>query len=56
LFATLSQKLKLGKVILDDMIDLSNAKTKDAEKMLKNFESIAGFETSTLTRKTISCL
>ena len=28
-----------------DAIELSNAKTKDAEKFLKNLESIAGFET-----------
>ena len=45
LFATLSEKLRKEKVLFVDAIELSNAKTKDAEKFLKNLESIAGFET-----------
>ena len=45
LFATLSDKLRKEKVLFVDAIDLSNAKTKDAEKFLKNLESISGFET-----------
>ncbi len=45
LFATLSEKLRKEKILFVDAVDLSNAKTKDAEKFLKNLESIAGFET-----------
>jgi large subunit ribosomal protein L4 len=45
LFATLSDKLRKEKVLFVDAVELSNAKTKDAEKFLKNLESIAGFET-----------
>jgi large subunit ribosomal protein L4 len=45
LFATLSDKLRKGKILFSESIDLSNAKTKDAEKILKGFETIAGFET-----------
>jgi ribosomal protein L4 len=35
-----------------ESVDLDNAKTKDAEKILKNFESIAGFETINTDKKT----
>jgi hypothetical protein len=51
LFATLSQKVKLGKVIFSDMIAMDTAKTKEAEKMLKNFATIAGFETLNTDKK-----
>ncbi len=45
LFATLSEKLRKDRMLFVDAVDLSNAKTKDAEKFLKNLESITGFET-----------
>ena len=45
LFATLSEKLRKDRMLFVDAIELSNAKTKDAEKFLKNLESITGFET-----------
>jgi large subunit ribosomal protein L4 len=51
LFATLSEKLRKGKILFSESIDLGNAKTKDAEKILKNFESISGFETINTAKK-----
>lgn len=51
LFATLSKKLKNEKIIFVDTIDFSEAKTKDAEKVLKNFATIAGFETINTEKK-----
>jgi large subunit ribosomal protein L4 len=51
LFTTLSEKLRKGKIIFTESIDLSNAKTKDAEKILKGFESVSGFETINTAKK-----
>lgn len=45
LFTTLSEKLRKGKIIFTESLNLSAAKTKDAEKILKGLESISGFET-----------
>ena len=51
LFATLSEKFRNGKILFTETIDLSNAKTKDAEKILKGFETISGFETINTNKK-----
>lgn len=51
LFATLSNKLQGGKIIFTETIDLKNAKTKDAEKMMKQFATIPGFETLNTAKK-----
>jgi large subunit ribosomal protein L4 len=51
LFTTLSEKLRKGKIIFTESIDLANAKTKDAEKILKGFESVSGFETINTAKK-----
>jgi large subunit ribosomal protein L4 len=51
LFAVLTKKLKSDKIIFSEAIDFANAKTKDAEKVLKNFESISGFETINTQKK-----
>lgn len=51
LFTTLSEKLRTDKIIFTESIDLSNPKTKDAEKILQGFESIKGFETINTAKK-----
>jgi large subunit ribosomal protein L4 len=51
LFATLTRKFKTGKIIFSEMISFDNAKTKDAQMVLKNFESISGFETINTNKK-----
>lgn len=51
LFATLSEKLRKEKILFTEAVDLVNAKTKDAEKFLKNLESIKGFETINTDKK-----
>ncbi len=45
LFVTLTKKLKSDKIIFAENINLDNAKTKDAEKIMHQFATIAGFET-----------
>ena len=51
LFTTLSEKLRKGKIIFSESIDLATAKTKDAEKILKHFETIDGFSTINTAKK-----
>ena len=45
LFTALSQKLRDGKVLFVDSVDLSAIKTKDAMTALKNLASVEGFKT-----------
>ncbi len=51
LFTALSEKLRRGKMLFTESINLENAKTKDATKMLKGLESISGFETINTNKK-----
>jgi large subunit ribosomal protein L4 len=51
LFATLSKKLKSDKIIFAESINLETPKTKDAEKMMHQFATIAGFETLNTPKK-----
>lgn len=51
LFATLTKKLKGDKIIFTESINLENAKTKDAEKIMHQLATIAGFETLNTQKK-----
>lgn len=51
LFATLSEKLRSGKILFSESIDLKNAKTKDAEVIMKNFAGVDGFTTLNTAKK-----
>jgi large subunit ribosomal protein L4 len=45
LFALLSQKLKLGKVLFVDTINTASGKTKDAFEVMNNLQKVEGFKT-----------
>jgi large subunit ribosomal protein L4 len=45
LFTALSQKLRDGKILFVDSLDLSAIKTKDAAMVLKNLAQVEGFKT-----------
>jgi len=51
LFAVLSKKLKDGRIIFSESIALEQPKTKDAEKMMKQFATIDGFTTLNTEKK-----
>ncbi len=45
LYSLLSKKIKDGKVLFLDSIDISSGKTKDANAVVQNLKTIKGFET-----------
>ncbi len=51
LFTALSQKLRDGKVLFVDSLDLSAIKTKDAAAALTNLEKVDGFKTLNTKKK-----
>jgi large subunit ribosomal protein L4 len=51
LFATLSEKLRNGKILFTESLDLKNAKTKDAQDILKNLATVDGFTTLNTAKK-----
>jgi len=51
LFTALSQKLRDGKVLFIDSLDLKAIKTKDAATALTGLEKVKGFETLNTTKK-----
>ncbi len=51
LFATLTKKLTDGRILFSEALSFDTAKTKEAEKVLKNLATVSGFETINTEKK-----